>query len=132
MMSCCDKWNVSLWMSVFLLTSISRAVHVNLFTMQKDSEHLRDWVLYHGDIFGFEYLTVIDTNSTGVVKEQLKEFMKMGVRVSFQVRNRGYGTAHVIVITVRVSLSSSAQHCFPRQTETYDCCHDSPHPQLHR
>lgn len=60
------------------------ALDVHLFTMQKNSEFLHDWVHYHGHIFGYHHLTIIDTDSNSVVKKQLMHLIKLGVTVHFR------------------------------------------------
>jgi hypothetical protein len=57
-------------------------MQIKLFTMVKDEEDiLDDWVIYHGSIFGFPNIFVIDNYSTDGTYEKLLEFKKIGVNV---------------------------------------------------
>ena len=48
---------------------------VKLFTMVKDEvDIIQDWLIYHGSMFGFNNLYVIDNNSTDGTFEILKTF----------------------------------------------------------
>jgi hypothetical protein len=74
------------WMILFV-TGSNAVPDVQLFTMQKDSEFLQDWVHYHGRIFGYDKLTIIDTDSSHTGKQELNKIMQLGVTVNFQNRN---------------------------------------------
>lgn len=64
-------------------STTGRGVH--LFTMQKNSLYLRDWVHYHGQIFGHTNMTIIDTDSNAAVKEELKRLVsEYGITVHFR------------------------------------------------
>jgi len=48
---------------------------VKIFTMVKDEvDIIRDWIIYHGSMFGFSNLFIIDNNSTDGTFEAIKEF----------------------------------------------------------
>jgi hypothetical protein len=51
---------------------------VKIFTMVKDEEDIiNDWIIYHGSMFGFSNLFIIDNNSTDGTFEKIKEFNGM-------------------------------------------------------
>jgi hypothetical protein len=55
---------------------------VKVFTMVKDEvDIIDDWVIYHGSMFGFPNIFVIDNFSTDGTYEKLLEFKKIGVNV---------------------------------------------------
>jgi hypothetical protein len=64
-------------------------VDIQLFTMQGNSyDFLDDWVQYHGTIFGFKKLTIVDTDSNNDIKKQLKRYRdELGVTVYFRNKN---------------------------------------------
>ena len=68
---------LSLLHSVWSETS----TEVHIVTMQKNSEFLSDWVHYHGHIFGYDKLTVIDTDSSPLWKSRLQTLSALGIHV---------------------------------------------------
>ena len=61
---------------------------IKLFTMVKDEvDIIEDWLLYHGTIFGFNNLYVIDNFSTDGTYEILLKYKKKGI---FLIREKDY------------------------------------------
>jgi hypothetical protein len=55
---------------------------VKVFTMVKDEvDIIDDWVIYHGSMFGFSNIFVIDNFSSDGTYEKILEFKKVGVNV---------------------------------------------------
>lgn len=55
---------------------------IKLFTMVKDeSDIIRDWILYHGYIFGFENLFIIDNMSSDGTFEIINEYSEKGIKI---------------------------------------------------
>lgn len=55
---------------------------IKLFTMVKDEcDIIRDWILYHGYIFGFENLFIIDNISSDGTFEIINEYAEKGVKI---------------------------------------------------
>jgi hypothetical protein len=55
---------------------------IKLFTMVKDeSDIIRDWILYHGYLFGYENLFIIDNMSTDGTFEIMHEFLNNGIHI---------------------------------------------------
>ena len=58
-------------------------MQIKVFTMVKDEEDIvSDWVIYHGSLFGFHNIYIIDNFSTDGTYEKLLEFKKTGVNIS--------------------------------------------------
>ena len=58
-------------------------MQIKLFTMVKDeSDIVVDWVFYHGSIFGFKNLYIIDNYSTDGTYEKLLKLKPMGIHLS--------------------------------------------------
>jgi hypothetical protein len=56
---------------------------IRLFTMVKDEcDIIREWIVYHGYVFGFENLFIIDNNSTDGTFEIMQEFLEKGIHIS--------------------------------------------------
>mmetsp|Transcript_24791 Transcript_24791/g.41947 ORF Transcript_24791/g.41947 Transcript_24791/m.41947 type:complete len:349 (-) Transcript_24791:333-1379(-) len=75
-------WLVMIWSPA--CSVVNTPVDVHLFTMQKNSEFLKDWVRYHGTIFGFNKLTIVDTASSRGVRRLLRKYEKLGVTVHYR------------------------------------------------
>lgn len=55
---------------------------VKLFTMVKDEiDIVRDWIIYHGTIFGYHNLYIIDNFSTDGTYEALEELRHTGIKI---------------------------------------------------
>ena len=55
---------------------------IKLFTMVRDEvDIIEDWILYHGTLFGFENLYIVDNVSTDGTYEIIKKYEKNGVHV---------------------------------------------------
>lgn len=55
---------------------------IKLFTMVKDEcDIIREWLLYHGHIFGFENIFIIDNISTDGTFEIIHEFHEKGIHI---------------------------------------------------
>ena len=53
---------------------------IKLFTMVKDEiDIVEDWLKYHGTLFGYQNLHVIDNMSEDGTFEKLKEYQSKGV-----------------------------------------------------
>jgi len=56
---------------------------IKLFTIVKDEcDIIREWIIYHGYLFGYENLFIIDNNSTDGTFEIMQEFLKNGINIS--------------------------------------------------
>ena len=56
---------------------------IKLFTMVKDEvDIVEDWLKYHGTLFGYHNLNVIDNMSQDGTYEKLQEYVKKGIRLS--------------------------------------------------
>lgn len=57
-------------------------MNVKLFTMVKDEEDIIEyWINYHGSIFGYRNLYIIDNMSTDGTFEKIMKYRKIGVQV---------------------------------------------------
>lgn len=56
-----------------------RGPNVYLVTLQKDTEALSQWINYHGDIFGYDKLYILDGHSSEETLEELQSFEAVGV-----------------------------------------------------
>ena len=53
-----------------------------IFSFQQDEDHLVfDWAIYHGDIFGFENIHIIDHKSGDSYKSKLKKLSELGIKI---------------------------------------------------
>ena len=53
---------------------------IKLFTMVKDEvDIIEDWILYHGAIFGFHNLYIVDNMSTDGTYELMQKYVGKGV-----------------------------------------------------
>ena len=53
---------------------------IKLFTMVKDEvDIIEDWILYHGTLFGFENLYIVDNMSNDGTYEVIQKYEKNGV-----------------------------------------------------
>jgi hypothetical protein len=56
---------------------------VKLFTMVKDEvDVVKDWIIYHGSLFGWENLYIIDNYSTDGTYEAILDFLNDGVPIN--------------------------------------------------
>ena len=56
---------------------------IKLFTMVKDEvDIVEDWILYHGNLFGFDNLYIVDNMSTDGTYEVILNYIKKGVKLS--------------------------------------------------
>lgn len=57
-------------------------INIQIFTVQKNEETIRDWLNYHGNIFGFNNIHFIDNNSDEEYKNILNDYkIKYGLNV---------------------------------------------------
>jgi hypothetical protein len=55
---------------------------IKLFTMVKDEcDIIRDWIVYHGFLFGYENLFIIDNMSSDGTYEIINEFLEKGIHI---------------------------------------------------
>ena len=55
---------------------------IKLFTMVKDEDDIvEDWILYHGSIFGYDNLYIVDNMSTDNTYEIIQKYQKKGVNI---------------------------------------------------
>ena len=55
---------------------------IKLFTMVKDEcDIIRDWILYHGYLFGFDNLFIIDNMSSDGTFEIINEYVEKGIHI---------------------------------------------------
>lgn len=58
-------------------------IMIKLFTMVKDEvDIVEDWILYHGNLFGFDNLYIVDNMSTDGTYEVILNYIKKGVKLS--------------------------------------------------
>jgi hypothetical protein len=90
-------------------------ISVACIMMQRDEEDLLEpWLLYHGYLFGFENLHVIDNGSTSpTVRTTMDRFSRVGVHFDFGYSAPSdYERKHVIVSEKITSLTRSEGHHF--------------------
>ena len=57
-------------------------MHVKIFTMVKDEEDIIEyWINYHGSIFGYRNLYIIDNMSTDGTYEKIMKYKPLGIQV---------------------------------------------------
>jgi hypothetical protein len=74
-------------------------MNIKLFTMVKDEvDIVRDWILYHGYLFGFNNLFIVDNFSTDGTFEEINKFTSSGVNVFREANyiNKGNIMTHLI------------------------------------
>ncbi len=55
---------------------------IKLFTMVKNEEDIIEyWIQYHGEIFGYNNLYIVDNNSTDTTYERIQKYSKYGVHI---------------------------------------------------
>jgi len=65
---------------------------VKLFTIVKDEvDIVRDWIVYHGSMFGWNNIYIIDNYSTDGTYEIIKEFEKLNIHIERQPDYRKKG-----------------------------------------
>ena len=57
-----------------------------IFTFHKNEDILEDWLLYHGYLFGYDNLYVIDNCSEQKYIDILKQYERLGVNVQYDVK----------------------------------------------
>jgi len=49
---------------------------IKIFAIHKNEYHIEDWLIYHGDLFGFENIYLVDNNSNSNIKKILHKYEK--------------------------------------------------------
>jgi len=69
---------------------------IKIFTFVKNEEDkIREWLLYHGYLFGFNNIYVIDNCSSDKTPLILKEFEKKGIQVTYNVEDYSRKGVHL-------------------------------------
>lgn len=72
---------------------------VKMFTMVKDEvDIVREWILYHGNLFGFDNLYVVDNGSTDGTLEIIQSFAQKGVHIFQEADYRKKGEVMTALI----------------------------------
>jgi hypothetical protein len=73
-------------------------MNIKLFTMVKDEvDIIREWILYHGYLFGFNNLFIVDNFSTDGTFEEINKFASVGVNI---FREKDYKQKGIIMTTL--------------------------------
>ena len=72
---------------------------IKLFTMVKDEvDIVREWILYHGNLFGYENLYVVDNGSTDGTLEIIQSFARTGIHIFHEADYRKKGEVMTALI----------------------------------
>ncbi|NBQ68858.1 MAG: glycosyltransferase family 2 protein [Nitrosomonadaceae bacterium] len=72
---------------------------VKLFTMVKDeADIVREWILYHGNLFGYEHLYIVDNGSTDGTLEIIQSFAQTGIHIFHEADYRKKGDVMTALI----------------------------------
>jgi len=78
---------------------------IKLFTMVKDEvDIVEDWILYHGTIFGYHNLYIVDNMSTDGTYELMQKYIKKGVNVYRHHDYKEKGNIMKLLITQNKSI----------------------------
>lgn len=82
-----------------VLQSSIKPINVKLFTMVKDEvDIIKEWILYHGHLFGYNNLFIVDNFSTDGTFEVINSFKNLGVNIFREVdyKQKGYIMTNLI------------------------------------
>lgn len=72
---------------------------VKLFTMVKDeADIVREWIIYHGNLFGYEHLYIVDNGSTDGTLEIIQSFAQTGIHIFHEADYRKKGDVMTALI----------------------------------
>jgi hypothetical protein len=90
---------------------------IKLFTMVKNEvDIVTDWVFYHGYIFGYENIHVIDNYSTDGTYEKLKKFKPLGINLS---RKANYEKKGEYMTSCYKDFCDTDDFCYPLDIDEF-------------
>ena len=97
--------------------------------MQKNERILLEpWILYHGDLFGFENLFIFDNGSTDeIVITVLQKYEKRGVNINraYNSKSDFEGKGNLIADKIRsLDQCNYYDFFFPLDCDEFIACHD--------
>jgi hypothetical protein len=101
-----------------------------VFTMVKDEEDIvNDWVIYHGSMFGFENLYIIDNYSTDGTYEKLLEFNNQNIPINI-IRKKTYLNKGNFMTDLISKYSDKEDFCFPIDIDEFIVFYDKDTNEL--
>lgn len=94
---------------------------VKLFTMVKDeADIVREWILYHGNLVGFEQLYIVDNGSTDGTWEIIQSFIQKGIHIFQEADYRKKG----IIMTSLIREHSKRGIAYPLDIDEFIVYYD--------
>ena len=101
-----------------------------IFTMVKDEEDIiDDWVMYHGSIFGFENLYIIDNYSSDGTYEKLLNFNKKNIPINI-IRKQDYSKKGDYMTEIISNYTNDDDFCFPIDIDEFIVFYDKDTNEL--
>lgn len=101
-----------------------------IFTMVKDEEDIiDDWVIYHGSIFGFENLYIIDNYSSDGTYEKLLNFNKKNIPINI-IRKQDYSKKGDYMMELISNNTNDDDYCFPIDIDEFIVFYDKDTNEL--
>ena len=100
---------------------------IKLFTMVKNEEDIIEyWIQYHGEIFGYNNLYIVDNESTDGTYEKIQKYSRYGIHISVESDYSKKGE----IMTELINNIGSYDIAFPLDIDEFVIYYDKDNKQL--